>query len=141
MAKWEFSKNPAAERLVGLRRQGGIAIDEPCELGYRCPVCKNEPGPDAEGNYDERLCWSEYNSFLWCEVCNRDYPSCLCAPDPVRATEIFLLSVSDARALVDAANAEPKRPTRPVALMLLGLNPAYAVNNYIAGLCRRLRHG
>jgi len=91
----EYSKNERAGELMGFR-PAGIAIDQPCELGYRCPVCKVPPGPYPDGNFDERLSWSEYNSFLWCSVCNRDYPSCLCLEDPTHATEIFLDSVRDA---------------------------------------------
>lgn len=55
-----------------------MPIDLPCELGYHCPVCEYEQIED--GNYDERLAWSEYNSTLWCYVCERDYPSFLCVP-------------------------------------------------------------
>ena len=38
MEKKEYSKNERAERVVGKRPVGGIAIDLPCELGYHCPV-------------------------------------------------------------------------------------------------------
>ena len=97
MAK-EVSKNERAKVVMGLRDLGmgwAAVIDMPCELGYHCPVCKYELITD--GNYDERLSWSEYNSFIWCEICNRDYPSCLCLPDdPIRAIDIFLDSVKDA---------------------------------------------
>lgn len=94
-----FSKNPEAERLVGLRseRHGPttVFIDEPCELGYHCPVCVYPL--IVGGDYDERLTWSEYEGFLWCAVCNRDYPSCLCRPgDPEQATRTYLATVGDA---------------------------------------------
>jgi len=89
----EYSKNERAGRLLGFRPPGQ-AVLEPSELGYRCPVCKNAPIVGHE--YDERLTWSEYNSFLWCAVCNRDFPSCLCYEDIERATGIFLSSVYDA---------------------------------------------
>jgi hypothetical protein len=91
----ELSKNARAGELMGFR-PAAISIDQPCELGYRCPVCKVPSGPYPDGNYDERLSWSEYNSFIWCCVCNRDYPSCLCLEDPIRATDVFLDSVRDA---------------------------------------------
>jgi len=90
-----FSKNAEAERLFGLRRTDCTAFDQPCELGYHCPMCQYEQVTD--GHYDERLHWSEYESFIWCAVCNVDYPSCLCLPaEPIRATEIFLSSVREA---------------------------------------------
>lgn len=86
-----FSKNDRAEKLMGKRPENVIAIDSPAELGYRCPVCDNKPLFNDE--FDERLEWSEYNAFIWCSVCNRDYPSCLCMPDVTRAIDIFLDSV------------------------------------------------
>jgi hypothetical protein len=80
---------------MGRRREGVIAFDQPCELGYHCPVCEYTL-TDGE-NYDERLLWSEYNGFLWCEVCDKDYPSALCQPDIDKAIETFLSSVSQAQ--------------------------------------------
>lgn len=96
------SKNAEAERLVGKRcedRAGGgegiVFLDEPVELGYHCPVCVYEAVINE--NYDERLLWSEYEGFLWCSVCNRDYPSCLCLPgEPLRAVQVYLSAVGDA---------------------------------------------
>ena len=84
----ETSKNQRAGEIVWFRKANWIIIDEPCELGYHCPVCKYKH--TIEWNYDERLTRSEYNSFLWCSVCNLDYPSCLCMPDIERAIEIYL---------------------------------------------------
>ena len=81
----EYSVNEDAERVVGRRDEGWtedrvpIPFDEPCELGYWCPVCRVPPLKDDD-NFDERLTWSEYNGFLWCSVCNKDYPSALCVP-------------------------------------------------------------
>jgi hypothetical protein len=75
----KYSKNTKAKKIMGKRPTGSIAIDGPCELGYHCPVC--EYPHLIDGNYDERLTWSEYNGFLWCSVCNLDIPSCLCIPD------------------------------------------------------------
>lgn len=72
-----YSTNANAERLMGRREiEGKVIIDLPCELGYHCPVCEYETLQG--GSYDERLDWSEYNSFLYCHVCDRDYPSALC---------------------------------------------------------------
>lgn len=91
-----FSKNELAEHLVGRRPEGVMPIDQPCELGlgYHCPVCKYPLIVDEQ--YDERLFWSEYQGFLWCAVCNRDYPSCLCAPDAVSGTSIYLMALGEA---------------------------------------------
>lgn len=79
---------------MGFRPTDKISIDEPCELGYHCPVCQYEILVD--GNFDERLTWSEYHSFLWCLVCDKDYPSALCMPDIDKAIDIFLDSVEEA---------------------------------------------
>ena len=85
------STNEDAARIMGMRMEGlpegAIFIDFPCELGYVCPVC---------GANDERLEWSEYNAFLWCRTCNKDYPSALCQPDTGKAIDTFLVSVADA---------------------------------------------
>lgn len=89
-----ISKNKDAGSIMGMR-EGAIPIDQPCELGFICPICEYEPIID--GNYDERLQWSEYNSFLWCAVCNKDYPSALCHPDIDKSIGIFLDSVEDAK--------------------------------------------
>ena len=91
----DYSKNERAGRVMGLRSKA-IAIQEPSELGYRCPVCKNSPRLPS-GEPDPRLTWSEYQGFIWCKVCDCDYPSCLCLGDDVGASiEIFLDSVEDA---------------------------------------------
>jgi hypothetical protein len=89
------SVNLEALRIVGLRNEGkpGTPIFCPCELGYACPIC---------GEAGDALEFSEYNSFLWCENCNLDIPSCLCIKTKnkkdriTRATDIFLRSVKDA---------------------------------------------
>lgn len=94
MTMTEHSKNERARRLMG-SRPDAVAIQEPSELGYRCPVCRNAPRLPG-GEPDPRLTWSEYNAFVWCEVCDRDYPSCLCLGDIETAIEVFLDSVEDA---------------------------------------------
>lgn len=100
----KVSTNPIAAKIMGFRPTNGIAFDEPCSLGYHCPVCKY---PHDNGEiYDERLHWSEYNSFIWCSVCNKDYPSALCMPDINRAIDTFLQTVKDAK--VNCANSEIK---------------------------------
>lgn len=74
-----YSKNERAKKIVGLRDMHGvIPFDFPCELSYRCPVCLNKPYDGESGNFDERLDWSEYNGFLWCRKCNKDFPACMC---------------------------------------------------------------
>lgn len=90
----EYSKNERAEKLVGKRMADGIIIDFPAELDYHCPVCKYEQ-ENSEGNYDERLDWSEYNGFIYCHKCNKDYPSCLCMPDKEKAIKIYLDCIED----------------------------------------------
>lgn len=91
--------------LVGRRPVGGVIRDVPGELGYRCPLHPHDP------DY-ETLMWSEFNGFVWCARCERDWPSALCvdvtrAPDPDEpwvhagpdaAVAIFLASVADAAA-------------------------------------------
>ena len=86
----EFSKNERTERIVGKRNlgKGIMPFDLPCELGYYCPVCKYEH--EIDGKYDERLAWSEYKGFIYCYVCNKDYPSVLCQPDIDKAIDIYL---------------------------------------------------
>ena len=84
----KYSTNKRAEDIVWLRNvsPNAIAIDLPCELWYKCPVCKVE---------SESLLWSEYNGFLWCETCDKDYPTCLCTDDIDRAIDIYLNCVQD----------------------------------------------
>ena len=45
----------------GIRDMGGIALDAPQELGYRCP----------KGHAD--LFWSEFIDHIWCYQCKMDY--------------------------------------------------------------------
>jgi len=101
-AHLEYSKNPRAKSIVGERdvQYGVIAFDQPCELGYHCPICKYPQ--EKNGNFDERLHWSEYNSFIWCSVCNKDYPSCLCIPLDKEIPE-FITRVSDIKTPIDYA--------------------------------------
>jgi len=101
-----FSTNERAERLMGRRltpdEESGAAptpvpIDQPCELGFWCPVCRVPPRVGDE--YDERLHWSEYWAFLWCSVCDRDYPSALCVrveADPAESRRGWYAGPEDA---------------------------------------------
>lgn len=90
------SINKDAEEIVGKRKPViGIIISEPCELDYHCPVCKYENV--SKGEFDQRLHFSEYNGFLWCSVCNKDYPSALCQPDIDKAIDTYLICVKEAK--------------------------------------------
>lgn len=89
MEEKTYSKNKRAERLVGKRMTDGIIIDFPAELGYHCPVCEYKQ-VGSNGNYDGRLDWSEYNGFIYCHECNKDYPSCICMTDKEMATKVYL---------------------------------------------------
>lgn len=82
----KYSVNEQAEKTVGKRQVYGLSIDFPCELGYFCPC--------DESHFMQ---WSEYNGFLWCEKCNKDYPSCLCVKDLDKATDIYLKCVKAAK--------------------------------------------
>lgn len=96
--KKEYSTNELAEKIVGKREPSrGVIFDQPAELGFCCPVCKNKT--DDGKNFDERLHWSEYNGFLWCSVCNKDYPTPLCQPNIDKAIETYLCCVLDAQKL------------------------------------------
>lgn len=101
MEKKRYSKNERAERLVRKRITDGIIIDFPAEIGYHCPVCEYKQ-EDDKGNYDERLDWSEYNGFIYCHKCNKDYPSCLCMPDKEKAVEIYLDCIEDLSKLLES---------------------------------------
>jgi len=107
----EYSKNERAEKLVGKRLTDGIIIDFPCELDYHCPVCKYEQ--IKGGNYDERLDWSEYEGFIYCHKCNKDYPSCLCMPDKEKATKIYLDCIEE---LLSESKKEGSKETAELAL-------------------------
>jgi hypothetical protein len=94
-------------------------------LGYWCPICKVPPIVDGE--FDERLHWSEYQGFLWCSECNIDLPSALCVPlegepDPERpwakvgpaaAVEVFLDTVDHALSLAIKQGAPMAHPDAP----------------------------
>jgi hypothetical protein len=40
-----------------------VILDEPSELGYRCP----------RGHSMGQITWSEFKDHIWCCVCNKDY--------------------------------------------------------------------
>jgi len=98
----KYSKNAKAKEIMGLRPTDCVAINQPCELGYHCPVC--EYPYTIDGNFDERLEWSEYNGFIWCRVCNKDYPSCFCHPNMDAKIDIFLEIVKDLKGGKDERN-------------------------------------
>ena len=93
----KYSTNEDAARIVGFRNIpfGALIINTPCEEGYHCPVCKYDAIVDEE--FDMRLDWSEYNGFLYCHICNRDYPTCLCKPDDVEEEiKLYIAIVEEA---------------------------------------------
>ena len=97
------SNNDLAARVVGFRPKEGQPLDPPAELGFHCPVCTYHLV--HEGEYDERLQWSELNGFLWCSCCKKDYPAPLCMRDIERAIKIYLMCVKEA---VDLKKAKSK---------------------------------
>lgn len=84
------STNKRAENIVGKRivKPGTIIFDEPCELGYHCPKCEYPQEIDWERT--DVLERSEYNGFIRCSLCNKDYPSCFCMPDMDKAIDVYL---------------------------------------------------
>jgi len=105
-------------KIVGKRKIPTLAlcIDIPSELGFRCPICKNHPYNSKTGDFDERLKWSEFNNFLWCEKCQKDIPSCFCVDFETElfdyvtdkssidyAIELFLLSIQQ---IADAQSSQ-----------------------------------
>lgn len=87
MSREQPSKNERAERVVGLRPNlNAIAIDHPTDFDYHCPHCTQS----------HTLEWSEYNGFVWCRSCDKDYPTCFCIPDMDSAIDCYLATVSDA---------------------------------------------
>ena len=106
-----YSTNLLAEKIVGKREPvKGVIFDQPCELNYHCPVCKYENV--VNGEFDERLQWGEYNGFLWCSVCNFDYPSALCQPDIKKAITTYLTCVAEAQHFAILKD----RPVGPVTI-------------------------
>ena len=87
------SNNELAAEIIGIREEGQ-PLDAPGELGFHCPVCQYPLFHDGE--YDERLTWGQYNGFLQCSACDKEYPSTLCMPNVDRAIKIYLLCVKEA---------------------------------------------
>lgn len=85
------STNQRADLLMGRRATPGVILFSPAERGYQCPR-QDEHDPQVTGDLE----WSEYNCFLWCQHCNRDYPSALCTQDPERGTEVYLDTMAHA---------------------------------------------
>lgn len=76
------STNPLAAKIAG-KRGKGEPLMMPWEMDYNCPVCHQHcslcEGSRSHGdNFDDSLCFSEYNYFMWCPKCNIDIPSMLC---------------------------------------------------------------
>jgi hypothetical protein len=82
-----YSTNDKAEQVMGRRPTDGVSIDSPAELGYICPL---------DGN-DAIIEWSEYNGFIWCAKCNKDYPVDMCMPGIDKSIDVFLATVAHAK--------------------------------------------
>ena len=84
----EYSKDKRLQEALGLREviEGSVYLDHPQDFGYLCPTC---------GNLDMR--WSEYNSCVWCEKCNKDIPTCLTITELDEAIDIFVRTVRDVK--------------------------------------------
>lgn len=92
-ARCMTSSDELAAQIVGIREERQ-PLDAPGELGFHCPVCQYPLFHD--GDYDDRLAWSQYNGFLHCWTCGKHYPSALCIPNVDRAIKIYLLCVKEA---------------------------------------------
>jgi len=62
----DFYSDKQLKKLFGMR-PSGIAIFEPMELGWVCPI-----KPEHE------IGWSEFNKHIWCYQCKKDYFTLLC---------------------------------------------------------------
>jgi len=98
-----FCENKRAEKLMGKRNlpDNAVPFDQPCELGYHCPVCKYSEINNQNREWDERLQWSEYNGFIWCFVCNKDYPSCLCYNIQSKIPDYIYKAYPDCKTYID----------------------------------------
>lgn len=103
------SENAVAQALFGHRMEGRnekvLVLFAPIEQDYTCPV--HQQSIDDEQQH-QTLFWSEYNCFVWCSLCDKDYPSALClnADVPVdRKIKIYLDTVQFA---VNRASREGK---------------------------------
>lgn len=102
-----YSTNERAEKIVGKRDipENTMVFDYPQELDYHCPVCKYDNVVDWE--FDGRLDWSEYNGFIYCHTCDKDYPSCLCQPDIDKAIDTYLDCVDAAQNAIVCGDIKP----------------------------------
>ncbi len=104
--KKERSKNARAGDLCGTRSEYNVylghpsknicIINEPYELGYRCPICGagwRKRIWTKKGDFMSAkiltLHWSEYAGFLWCEKCNIDIPSSLCLTNEILPRQVL----------------------------------------------------
>lgn len=89
----KYSKNQKAKDIVWLRQDSlnmdknklSIIVDLPIEFWYKCPICKK---------LSEWLNWSEYNWFLWCDICNKDYFTFQCVDDIDKQIDIALDTIN-----------------------------------------------
>ena len=75
----DFYSDSELGNLFGLR-PNGIAIFEPIELGWLCPVDKHH-----------ETTWSEFKQHIWCYQCEKDYFTLLCPKkmNPFTTAEIL----------------------------------------------------
>jgi len=67
----DFFQDKQLEQIFGKRpTAGAIALFEPIELGWVCPVC-----PEKK-NYN--ITWSEFVDHIWCYNCQKDFFTLLC---------------------------------------------------------------
>lgn len=79
----KYSQNNRAAEVCGKRVVDGMFIDSPQDFKYHCPN-------DHVSTATHWLEWSEYETFVWCGGCNKDYPTVLCIEDIDRATDVYL---------------------------------------------------
>lgn len=75
----DFYSDAELGNLFGLRKEG-IALFEPMELGWVCPINKKHD-----------ITWSEFNQHIWCYECEKDYFTLLCPKEinPFTTPEIL----------------------------------------------------
>ena len=63
----DFYADKQLKEKFGLRPTAWIALFEPVELGWVCPI-----------NDHHETTWSEFQDHIWCYDCQKDYFTLLC---------------------------------------------------------------